>query len=240
MRAAVRDRYGPPGSSGSLWWTGRPSGPRGAGPGARGHGEPHRLWPTGGQAVDLPAGPSTGCCWGSGDRGGRSWAPRSPVRSRRSATGSRPSRSATRGFGFSGTTLGAPRRVPGRARGRVDGGHPGGPDLRGGGARQRGLALGPLIDPGGQGPARPGRRPAPTTRKPLRCFNSKHSRAGLSSWDRRADLAWSTFGPHAIGTQRSLTVSSGASWCSRRWDPADTRPGQNPDKTPMAGGRHEG
>jgi hypothetical protein len=44
-------------------------------------------------------------------------------------------------------------------------------------------------------------------------LNSKHSRAGLSSWDRRADLAWSTFGPHAIGTQRSVTVSSGASWC---------------------------
>jgi len=32
-----------------------------------------------------------------------------------------------------------------------------GPHLQGGGARQRGLALRPLVDPDGQGPARPGR-----------------------------------------------------------------------------------
>ena len=41
-----------------------------------------------------------------------------------------------------------------------------------------GSALRPLVDPGGQGPARPGRRPArrPGSRSLL---NSNHSRAGL-------------------------------------------------------------
>jgi NADPH:quinone reductase-like Zn-dependent oxidoreductase len=60
---------------------------------------------------------------GSGDRGGRSSAPSPPVRSRRSATGSPPSRSASGCSGSVRPPLG-PRRVLGRARGRVDGGHP--------------------------------------------------------------------------------------------------------------------
>jgi hypothetical protein len=54
-------------------------------------------------------------------------------------------------------------------------------------------------------------------------------------------LAWSTFGPHPIGIKRFATVSSGRSFAQV--------PGailgkqarlQNPDKTPMAGVRHEG
>jgi len=54
----------------------------------------------------------------------------------------------------------------------------------------------------------------------------------------RARRAWSTFGTHAIGTQR---VASGTSFAQvihailREPDRV-----QNPDKTPMAGGRHEG
>jgi hypothetical protein len=53
--------------------------------------------------------------------------------------------------------------------------------------------------------------------------------------------AWSTFGPHPIGAERFATVSSSASFAQV----AEAILGkharvENPDKTPMAGGRHEG
>ena len=51
----------------------------------------------------------------------------------------------------------------------------------------------------------------------------------------------STFGPHAIGTERFLAVSSGASFAQDA-DGTLRKEAvmQNPDKTPMAWGRHEG
>ena len=46
--------------------------------------------------------------------------------------------------------------------------------------------------------------------------------------------AWSTFGPHAIGTERFATVSNGLQrhvvLPGHRCDPGETSPGQNPDK----------
>jgi hypothetical protein len=52
---------------------------------------------------------------------------------------------------------------------------------------------------------------------------------------------WSTFGPHAIGAERCVTVSSGTSLAQvASAILAKQARVQNPDKTPMAGGRHEG
>ena len=66
-----------------------------------------------------------------------------------------------------------------------------------------------------------------------------HPRAGRSMV-----VAWSTFGPHAIGAERFLAVSSGLQRYivrpGRRCDPAEQARGLNPDKTRMAVGRHEG
>jgi hypothetical protein len=48
-------------------------------------------------------------------------------------------------------------------------------------------------------------------------------------------------GPHAIGTERFATVSSGTSFAQVAGAILGKQArGQNPDKTPMAGGRHEG
>jgi hypothetical protein len=53
--------------------------------------------------------------------------------------------------------------------------------------------------------------------------------------------AWSTLGPHPIGTERYAAVTSGTSFAQvvgailGKQDRV-----QNPDKTPMAGGRHDG
>jgi hypothetical protein len=62
--------------------------------------------------------------------------------------------------------------------------------------------------------------------------------------DRTEQEPWSTFGPHAIGAERFLAVSSGLRRYivrpGRGCHPGETSPGQNPDKTPMAVGRHEG
>jgi hypothetical protein len=53
--------------------------------------------------------------------------------------------------------------------------------------------------------------------------------------------ARSTFGPHAIGAERFLAVSSGTSFAQVAGAILGKQArGQNPDKTPMAGGRHEG
>lgn len=40
--------------------------------------------------------------------------------------------------------------------------------------------------------------------------------------------AWSTFGPHAIGTERSVAVSSGASWCSSQVGSCEYEAGAGP------------
>ena len=54
-------------------------------------------------------------------------------------------------------------------------------------------------------------------------------------------VAWSTFGPQPIGTERFATVSSGASFAQVAGAILQKQARvQNPDKTPMAGGRHEG
>jgi hypothetical protein len=51
--------------------------------------------------------------------------------------------------------------------------------------------------------------------------------------------AWSTFGPHPIGAERFVAVSSGPQrsvvCAGRRCHPAETSPGQNPDKDEGAG-----
>jgi hypothetical protein len=153
--AAVRDRTVRRRSSGSLRWTGRPSGPRGAGQGARDHGEPHRLWPGGGQAVDLPA--------VAGLR-----RPRRTVLGTEFAGEVEPVGDGVTaffkvgdpGFGFSGTTLGAHAEylvVP--EDGLMAAIPEGRPSRRRRPAAR--LALRPLTDPGGKGPARPGRRGPP-------------------------------------------------------------------------------
>jgi hypothetical protein len=54
-------------------------------------------------------------------------------------------------------------------------------------------------------------------------------------------MSWSTFGPHTIGIERFATVSSGASFAQVTGAILGKLARvQNPDKTPMAGGRHEG
>jgi hypothetical protein len=62
--------------------------------------------------------------------------------------------------------------------------------------------------------------------------------AGSMNVRRRA--AWSTFGPQAIGTERLATVSSGPSFAQVAVAILQKARVENPDKTPMAGGRHEG
>ena len=53
--------------------------------------------------------------------------------------------------------------------------------------------------------------------------------------------AWSTFGPHPIGTERFATVSSGTSFAQVAGAILGKQARvENPDKTAMAGGRHEG
>jgi hypothetical protein len=52
---------------------------------------------------------------------------------------------------------------------------------------------------------------------------------------------WSTFGPHAIGVERFATVSSGPSFVQVAGGILGKQARvENPDKTPMARGRHEG
>jgi hypothetical protein len=63
----------------------------------------------------------------------------------------------------------------------------------------------------------------------------------ISPSDRPAARAWSTFGPHAIGTERFTAVSNGASFAQVAAAILQKQARvQNPDKTPMAVGRHEG
>ena len=58
---------------------------------------------------------------------------------------------------------------------------------------------------------------------------------------RNAIRPWSTFGPHAIGYERFVAVSSGTSFAQgARAILQEQARVQNPDKTAMAGGRHEG
>jgi len=57
----------------------------------------------------------------------------------------------------------------------------------------------------------------------------------------RAWGGWSTFGPPAIGTERFITVSNGTSFMQVAGAILGKQVrAQNPDKTVMAGGRHEG
>ena len=67
------------------------------------------------------------------------------------------------------------------------------------------------------------------------------SATGRNRGTLRKPRPWSTVGPHSIGAERFPAVSNGSQFAQvpdvilgkQAW-------GQNPDKTPMAGGRHEG
>jgi len=63
----------------------------------------------------------------------------------------------------------------------------------------------------------------------------------LDGWLRRVGSAAegrSAFGPHAIGTERFTTVTSGASWCRSQVDPGKQAWVANPDKDEVQGGCH--
>jgi hypothetical protein len=66
----------------------------------------------------------------------------------------------------------------------------------------------------------------------------RHARSAAAP---ASESCLSTFGPHAIGTERSPTVPQRyVVPAGHPCDPGEMSPAQNPDKTPMAVGRHEG